>query len=258
MRGNPSSHCGLVSIWRGPPSWRTLCRFRGWFCHFCFLVEAISAGLDLITVSHRTSRVLQRGGHDVDGRTIPCALKEGVLVSLWKASAVADSAPFTQPAMCVERRSGRVFGPAPYCPPRWPQRFPLVPRRPPGLHCPVDLLLYFVTTVDVHPPFPTDTHHRLHCCLGMPLPENTTISLHGHSRPEDAFSSKPKQAIFLRMSAETLEALQTSPLPQVQFTFGKRSVSSVPTARSPQLDPLPCRAYKWETPSFRPSHPPRT
>ena len=24
MRGNPSSHCGLVSIWRVPPSWRTL------------------------------------------------------------------------------------------------------------------------------------------------------------------------------------------------------------------------------------------
>lgn len=97
----------------------------------------------------------------------------------------------------------------------------------------------------------SDTHCHPHRCLDMPLPENTTISLHGHSRPEDALHSKPKQAIFLRMSAETLEALQASPLPQVQFTFGKRSVSSIPTARSPQLDLLPCRAFKWEILSFQ-------
>ena len=91
----------------------------------------------------------------------------------------------------------------------------------------------------------SDTYHYPHCCLlDMPLPENTTIPLHGHSRPEDALHSKPKQAIFLRMSTETLEALQASPLPQVQFTFGKRSVSSIPTTRSPQLDLLPCRAFK--------------
>lgn len=73
----------------------------------------------------------------------------------------------------------------------------------------------------------------------MPLPENTTISLHNLSRPEDALHSKPKQAIFLRLSAETLEALQASPTPQVQFTFGKRSCiqvgdASFPTQPSPE------------------------
>lgn len=88
------------------------------------------------------------------------------------------------------------------------------------------------------------TYYHPRRCLDMPLPENTTISLHGHSRPEDALHSKPKQAIFLRMSADTLEALQASPLPQVQFAFGKRSVSSISTIRSPQLDILPRRVFK--------------
>ncbi|KAF9650647.1 hypothetical protein BDM02DRAFT_3111952 [Thelephora ganbajun] len=73
----------------------------------------------------------------------------------------------------------------------------------------------------------------------MPLPENTTISLHGYSRPEDALHSKPKQAFFLKLSAGTLEALQASPLPQVQFTFGKRSGIQVgdaffPTEKAPE------------------------
>ncbi|KAF9792596.1 hypothetical protein BJ322DRAFT_1030236 [Thelephora terrestris] len=73
----------------------------------------------------------------------------------------------------------------------------------------------------------------------MPLPENTTISLHNHSRPGDALHSKPKQAMFLRLSAETLEALQASPAPQVHFTFGKRPCIQVgdtffPTQPSPE------------------------
>lgn len=143
----------------------------------------------------------------------------------------------------------RAFGPAPYCPHSGhsgllssldvrPTR--TAPSRP-TLFC--DDLQRASTL--------PDTHHHPHCCLDMPLPENTTIPLHGHSRPEDALHSKPKQAIFLRMSTETLEALQASPLPQVQFAFGKRSVSSISTTRSPQLDLPPCRAFKWEKLSFR-------
>lgn len=94
----------------------------------------------------------------------------------------------------------------------------------------------------VHPLL-SNTHHHLGSSFAMPLPENTTISLQNHTRPEDVLHSKPKQAIFLRLSAETLEALQASSAPQVQFTFGKRSVSSnsrctIATARSSTLQSI--------------------
>lgn len=91
----------------------------------------------------------------------------------------------------------------------------------------IQVSLYFVATFDGRPSSPTPYHHRHpRRCPNMPLPENTTISLQNQSRPEDVLHSRPKQAIFLRLSAEALEALQASPTPQVQFTFGKRSVSS--------------------------------
>ena len=165
-------------------------------------------------------------------------------------------APFMKP---VTRgwRSGRAFGPAPYCPHSGHSGLISSLDVHPIRRAPFSFSLFCAdlqrTSALSHP----DTHHHPRWCLSMPLPENTTISLQGHSRPEDALHSKPKQAIFLRMSAETLEALQASPLPQVQFTFGKRSVSSIPTARSLQLDPLLCRAYKWEIPFFRRSRLPR-
>ncbi|KAF7428344.1 hypothetical protein PC9H_007565 [Pleurotus ostreatus] len=55
----------------------------------------------------------------------------------------------------------------------------------------------------------------------MPLPANGSLSLQGHSRPGDAVHSKPKQAMLVRMSAETLEALSNfQNQPQMDFEFG--------------------------------------
>lgn len=60
----------------------------------------------------------------------------------------------------------------------------------------------------------------------MPLPDNGTLSLQGHSKPGDALPSKPKQAMIVRMSAETLDALEMFPhQPPLQFAFGKNPVS---------------------------------
>lgn len=59
----------------------------------------------------------------------------------------------------------------------------------------------------------------------MPLPGNGTLSLQGHSRPGDTVHSKPKQAMIVRMSAETLEALETFPQqPPMDFDFGENPV----------------------------------
>ena len=139
---------------------------------------------------------------------------------------------------------------------QWPRRFPPIPRQPPWFARPHSRLALFCDDLQRAPTLSDTTHHTRRC-LDMPLPENTTISLHGHTRPEDTLHSKPKQAFFLRLSTDTLEALQASPLPQVQFTFGKRSVGSILTARSPQLDLLPCRVFKWETRSSLQSQVPK-
>ena len=80
----------------------------------------------------------------------------------------------------------------------------------------------------------------------MPLPESA-LSLHVHS---NAVQSKPKRAMIVRMSAETLDALDTFPNhPPLSFTFG-----DAPVSLSLSL-PLPCqpprRASTSAMPSFR-------
>ncbi|KAF8894147.1 hypothetical protein BD779DRAFT_979856 [Infundibulicybe gibba] len=56
----------------------------------------------------------------------------------------------------------------------------------------------------------------------MPLPVNGSLLLQGHSRPGETLHSKPKQAIIVRMSEETLEALEAFPQhPQMDFEFGQ-------------------------------------
>ena len=56
----------------------------------------------------------------------------------------------------------------------------------------------------------------------MVLPSNTIL------RPGDALQSKPKQAMFIRMSSETLDALQSFPTqPALQFEFGDSPVRFV-------------------------------
>lgn len=55
----------------------------------------------------------------------------------------------------------------------------------------------------------------------MPLPNGTLLSLQGHSRPGDTVQTKPKHAMIVRMSAETLEALEDlSSNPTMNFEFG--------------------------------------
>lgn len=59
----------------------------------------------------------------------------------------------------------------------------------------------------------------------MPLPHNTALSLLGYSRPGDAVQSKPKQAMIIRMSTETLDALESFPNhPQMEFELGANPV----------------------------------
>jgi RNA polymerase II elongation factor ELL len=61
----------------------------------------------------------------------------------------------------------------------------------------------------------------------MPLPGNGVLSLQGHSRPGDTLHSKPKQAMIVRMSAETLELLEAFPnQPPMDFQFGENTVGS--------------------------------
>ncbi|KAJ7783035.1 hypothetical protein B0H16DRAFT_1357548, partial [Mycena metata] len=52
----------------------------------------------------------------------------------------------------------------------------------------------------------------------MSLPTNVKLSVQGHSRPGDTSHSMPKQAMIVRMTEETLDALQASP--HMEFTFG--------------------------------------
>ncbi|KAJ7188376.1 hypothetical protein C8R46DRAFT_1054601 [Mycena filopes] len=52
----------------------------------------------------------------------------------------------------------------------------------------------------------------------MSLPTNVKLSVQGHSRPGDTSHSMPKQAMIVRMTEETLDALQANP--HMEFTFG--------------------------------------
>ncbi|PFH46387.1 hypothetical protein AMATHDRAFT_7882 [Amanita thiersii Skay4041] len=52
----------------------------------------------------------------------------------------------------------------------------------------------------------------------MPLPPNCTLSLLGHSRPGDTVHSRPKQAIIIRLSSETLDAIEMSSAVQIDFS----------------------------------------
>ncbi|CCL98656.1 uncharacterized protein FIBRA_00658 [Fibroporia radiculosa] len=55
----------------------------------------------------------------------------------------------------------------------------------------------------------------------MPLPGDSTLSLNFHSNPGDARPSKTKQAMLVRMSAETLEALESfQNRPKMDVVFG--------------------------------------
>ncbi|KAF8906587.1 hypothetical protein CPB84DRAFT_406382 [Gymnopilus junonius] len=74
----------------------------------------------------------------------------------------------------------------------------------------------------------------------MPLPPNTNLSVLGYSRPGDTLQSKPKQAILVRLSSETLDALEsfsTQPS-QIQFEFGDNPGIHVGDAH------FPMRHYK--------------
>ncbi|KAJ7430853.1 hypothetical protein B0H11DRAFT_2133617 [Mycena galericulata] len=55
----------------------------------------------------------------------------------------------------------------------------------------------------------------------MSLPANVKLSVQGHSRPGDTSHSIPKQAMIVRMTAETLDALQATP--HMEFSFGPQS-----------------------------------
>ncbi|KAJ7132853.1 hypothetical protein C8R43DRAFT_930192 [Mycena crocata] len=52
----------------------------------------------------------------------------------------------------------------------------------------------------------------------MSLPANVKLSVQGHSRPGDTSHSIPKQAMLVRMTAETLDALQANS--RMDFSFG--------------------------------------
>jgi RNA polymerase II elongation factor ELL len=70
----------------------------------------------------------------------------------------------------------------------------------------------------------------------MSLPTNVKLSVQGHSRPGDTSHSIPKQAMIVRMTAETLDALQANP--RMEFTFGPEPVRLLhisPSIHSPRL-----------------------
>lgn len=60
----------------------------------------------------------------------------------------------------------------------------------------------------------------------MPLPVNTTLTLQGHTRLGEGIAAKPKRAMIVRMSEETLDALQKlSSGERMEFEFGDALVS---------------------------------
>ncbi|KAL5528541.1 hypothetical protein ACEPAF_7677 [Sanghuangporus sanghuang] len=57
----------------------------------------------------------------------------------------------------------------------------------------------------------------------MPLPSNSSISLQGHSRPGEGVTTMPKIAMIVRMTEETLDALQSlSGADRMDFEFGDK------------------------------------
>jgi RNA polymerase II elongation factor ELL len=63
----------------------------------------------------------------------------------------------------------------------------------------------------------------------MPLPPNGTLSLQGHAGPGGTDASKSKQAMIVRMSTETFEALETQPNPpKLEVEFGDSPVRTHP------------------------------
>ena len=59
----------------------------------------------------------------------------------------------------------------------------------------------------------------------MPLPANAVLSLHGHVGHAVPEQAKTKQAMIVRMSAETFEALEAQPNPpKVEVEFGDNPV----------------------------------
>ncbi|KAL5523663.1 hypothetical protein ACEPAG_7836 [Sanghuangporus baumii] len=57
----------------------------------------------------------------------------------------------------------------------------------------------------------------------MPLPSNSSISLQGHSRPGEGVTTMPKIAMVVRMTEETLDALQSlSGADRMDFEFGDK------------------------------------
>ena len=62
----------------------------------------------------------------------------------------------------------------------------------------------------------------------MPLPPNSSISLQGHSRPGEGVTTMPKIAMVVRMTGETLDALQSlSGGDKMDFEFGDKPVSNL-------------------------------
>jgi hypothetical protein len=62
----------------------------------------------------------------------------------------------------------------------------------------------------------------------MPLPADGAFPLTGYSKPGEAATSRPKQAMIVRLSPETLDALQalqdSSDPQRMAFTFGDNPV----------------------------------
>lgn len=61
----------------------------------------------------------------------------------------------------------------------------------------------------------------------MPLPGNGTLSLHGYSRIGDTATTEPKKGMIIRMSPETLDALQDNlQKPNIELQLEDNPVSS--------------------------------
>lgn len=70
----------------------------------------------------------------------------------------------------------------------------------------------------------------------MPLPENT-LSLGPHTNPGESEHSKPKVAMLVRMSTETLDALQAlGEKPPIDVEFGDLPVSRSHSSALPAAD----------------------
>lgn len=74
-------------------------------------------------------------------------------------------------------------------------------------------------------PLQTNDHPILKLFV-MPLPVNTTLSLQGQARPGEGITTKPKRAMIVRLTEETLDALQKlSGSEAMEFEFGSSMVS---------------------------------